>query len=1089
MMHEKISAAYAPPFGTGKVRQVMFPPGTTLGEMIATFGDVLPSDFAERGMIRVNDHEIDRAYWHKVKPKPESNDRPITVTFHYALQGGGDGGGAGKQIIGVVAALALTVATGGIAGGALATSGGLFAAGSFSAKVLAGAVGLAGALAISALTAPPAVKSGASSESNRQDDDRVASLSGNAVIEPGGTVPRVIGTHKAFPPVAGEPVIAIEGQDDILEAAFCLNGPHDLDDIRAGGSPIEDEDDIEVQTREGWEDDPQIDLFNRYGRTSGSSTELSRHQVQPENADRLADQADPLKSLPVWQGVPTRESPDEVWLRLHFQGLLFQDNANQLAVPFRVRIRKRGESSWVHLPEFHVAGYQTALFKTEIQIKWDADEPGLVAANPVPSADGVVAAFHTTFAQASPPRDAWTAHSYFDAGSGDDYLYRGNESSSGVRHVFLYSNRIEIYLDSATFPKGMYDIQVMRGYAFAWSSFSPSAYTLGGTVRDPFGYYLSGSTAIIGQTQSGILDKVSLARTTNIWNAPILPKPGFATIAIRARNKQIDSVSCVASGYVKDWSGSAWDNWTTTSNPAPHYRDVHIGRQNVDPLPEGLLDNDEILDWRTDCAAKGYTCDAVIDGQTIDEVRALIASCGYARPYQSELWGVIRDRDRSSDAIVQTFTPRTARGFSFEKAFARLPDGFRVQFRDSDLDYENNEIIVYRPDYDGGEDGMLESVSYGGLVTEAKVRARASFDLLQAELRSTFYRWEAPANAIVCRRGSLVALEHDTLDRHTGRALVKSVTLDDTEDFVTSFTVDSKLDIRNTPAMHDIADMLEVEDMLEVGARTAFAIRRTDGTITTHLTSAASDGETKTITPVVPLANHYTSGSFYDIAQGNPTIPEIAPGCLVYVGPHRSVHTRVIVTEMQAKDDLVFDMVGVDEAPSLWATLAFAEFSAVGTLSVSPIIVKYRSVAFAGEGSLDVMSTGATPRDVSFSAEGTLSIAPIANFVRAVSMDGLGSLTINSDLGTDRSVSFAATGALSVAPIRVKYRTVSFSAEGELLAAFNVAYQRAAAFSADGSLAVAPQKSINRSISMSGTGTLSATFARGFDSGFDAGFR
>ena len=143
---------------------------------------------------------------------------------------------------------------------------------------------------------------------------------------------------------------------------------------------------------------------------------------------------------------------------------------------------------------------------------------------------------------------------------------------------------------------------------------------------------------------------------------------------------------------------------------------------------------------------------------------AIVASCGYGQPYASEIWGVMVDRDTSAEAPIQLFTPRNSEGFSWRRAMPRLPDGLRVNFRDADLDYEPRQITVLRPG--GSPRGVLQQVDIEGLVHEDDIRARALYDLGQPVYRGTYYTLNAPAEAIICRRGSLVAVQHDLIERH-----------------------------------------------------------------------------------------------------------------------------------------------------------------------------------------------------------------------------------------------------------------------------------------------------------------------------------
>ncbi len=87
-------------------------------------------------VLEVNGEPVLRKQWRHTKIAANDNVRFVS----YPLGGQGS---TGKQIIGLVALVAVAALSAGIAGGALAT-GGLFAAGSTSAYIAAGAIGVGG---------------------------------------------------------------------------------------------------------------------------------------------------------------------------------------------------------------------------------------------------------------------------------------------------------------------------------------------------------------------------------------------------------------------------------------------------------------------------------------------------------------------------------------------------------------------------------------------------------------------------------------------------------------------------------------------------------------------------------------------------------------------------------------------------------------------------------------------------------------------------------------------------------------------------------------------------------------------------------
>src|SRR5262249_40651224 len=146
-----------------------------------------------------------------------------------------------------------------------------------------------------------------------------------------------------------------------------------------------------------------------------------------------------------------------------------------------------------------------------------------------------------------------------------------------------------------------------------------------------------------------------------------------------------------------------------------------------------------LVAWRTLCNSNSWTCDSIINDTRTQDVLSLLASCAYARPYQSDVYGVIVDNDRSGDAPIQVFSRRNCSNLRYERAFARVPAGFNVTYRDDSLDDDQAQVTVYQRDPTDSDLTLLESVSYDGLVDVAKVTKRAQFDLDQANLRSTFY--------------------------------------------------------------------------------------------------------------------------------------------------------------------------------------------------------------------------------------------------------------------------------------------------------------------------------------------------------------
>lgn len=489
----------------------------------------------------------------------------------------------------------------------------------------------------------------------------------------------------------------------------------------------------------------------------------------------------------------------------------------------------------------------------------------------------------------APNTDDWQADSYFDADAGGDhYISATNAGASDVTNIIMGENEAEFQLDRATFPPGIYEVEIRRGYAFKDSDYSPSTYRIGGSNRDPF-WFEGGGAERIFQTRKNLLDELTLVRSSSIWNDAPVKKGGVALIAIRARDTRIEKISALSSGYVRDWDGTGWTDWTTTDNPAPHIRDALTGLLNATPLPAQVIDDQSLVDFR----AAGWTCDAILEGTSVKEAAKILAGSGFAQLYQSEKFGVIRDRDRSADSPVQIFTPSNTSDFSWSRGFPKLPDGFRATFADIDSDYEARQII-----HPPGA-SRTEQVQIEGLVTEADVRERLQYDLDTAKYRSAFYSWNAASEAIKCRRGSPVGVVSDALSArvYTGRVADHDY---DASGNVAAVRLDNEADLTAEPTWADIDDLNDFQNMALIGATFGIAIRRKGEVASAHEITESARGP-EWVDLVTPAA--LTGLDYGDIAA---------------IGPLGQEYRRLLVTDMRPRSLTEWNITAVPEAPQLW---------------------------------------------------------------------------------------------------------------------------------------------------------------------------
>lgn len=876
-----VVAIWSEQFSVAPPAVAEFPAGLTIREMRDRFGYALPSGFDMLGEITVDNQIVPREMWSHVRVK--GDDR--VVRFHVPVRGGSNGGG--KQILATLGAIALTIATGGVAGGALAGLGariGLnLAAGSIGAYVAAGVVSIVGSNLLSRLTSAPT----RGNEDGGSESSRTASVSGN-ILQFGGALPRVYGERRVFPPFVAQPLVTFDGADEIVEAVIALAGPHRLQDIRVGSTNIDDMTGVDVELREGWPGDPELHLISRFGSTVTPNVELRGHVVQRESQQLLDATLDPSLSVPQPQRYTADRinglSPDEYQIQLAFpQGLGRPfDTSDPVRVPFRIRIRALG-GSWRNLPEVHFRSAELRILRATIRLVWSNE--GIRAPEISPRTGWVEARNFSPRQTTAPATTSWTAFSYFNTGSGDDYLTAGNIETTSVQHVYGDDSTLTFHLDPAVFPPGRYDIEIVRGCGFRDAVWSTVDYHISGNRRDLFQYF--GTVPTVAHTREGLADTVAITRCVTIWNKQPVAKSGCALIAVRARNVVLDNISVLAGGYVRDG-----DNWIVTSNPAMHLRDVYSSTLAMRRYDDTLIDDDDIAGFRAHCDEMGYEVNAVLAGSSFAEAVRIIAGCGYGQMRRSERIGVVWDRDTSEDAPVQMITPRNSADNEVRRSYRALPDGLRVRFDDADQEYDERSIIVYRPGI-LRDAGRYEEVRFEGVTTEAAARARAEYEMAVYERRSSVYSWRMPVEALLLRRGSLVAYSNDHISERHGYALV-------TAGGTTEITLDTIVPLINEVRPRAVTvPFRTVGRIRNLGLVSGVEIRRADGTV-----------DIADLTCVTGETDVLVFADALDVA-----VPE---GALIAVGPRDRVTTRLLVQDISWNGDEVATIEAVPEAPEIW---------------------------------------------------------------------------------------------------------------------------------------------------------------------------
>lgn len=762
----KVNLAIAPLPFSSKADYKEMPQGLSVGEML----DLIDINQVRAGMflvIHINGVYLPNDKIYNVYPNAGTH---VVVK---AVPHGGDGKNPLATILSIVVLIAAPYLTPIIAPG--------LAAGSIGAQLLTAGIGIVGRLAVNALIKPP--KPGQLSNGSSVRDSSTYSISGarnDARLF--GPVPQILGRHRCIPPYAMQPYTQISGNDQYLITRFAVSkGPAGLDTVYIGETEISLFEEAQLELLEGFDDDPESkiavnDVFelNISIKVERSSGRVIR-TTQPDTDYALID-----LTLP--------------------QGLIeFNDEGDKLSktVNYTIEYRAVGDVDWT-AGETNVsksAQTFTPAIGERVKVYTPFGVNGTEDRNTV---GGVYIDRSTGNATLTTIRSSFNPfigeqihESIIPPGA---YRVGGySRDPDGITTVtnsrLQSSNFVDPVNDFVLSVNGSNQIVIAAGEVILeFAITGRSAQTIRRSNRIDFPTNGQYEIAIFRQTADNTSTKIfnDLFWTSlkSVAYRQVITEPNVATVGARIRasnqlNGVIDTLNVVAYCIGKGWDRDAqiWRDNSFIDTPGELIRYVLQGPSAVRVLPDSRINLTSLEEFTEWCEDNNYTYNQYIDFSIgLGELLEQIASAGRGSiSYTDGKLGVIIDKPQPN--IIQHFTPRNSNNFKGTQIFAGKLHALRVRFPNEDMNFQQDERLVYNDGYNEENATEIEELELPGVTNPDQVWKLGRYYIAVNELRPATYTFETDLEHLVCTRGDRIKLSHDVPLFGSGYGRIKSLTL------------------------------------------------------------------------------------------------------------------------------------------------------------------------------------------------------------------------------------------------------------------------------------------------------------------------
>lgn len=732
------------------------------------------------------------------------------------------GGKNKKGIIGAILTIVVAVVAWYVAplfvGGSLGGMAGLTGTSAMIAQGVAAGLTMLGTMAISAMIGPPKAGLNGGTGAAGVGSTSAYTLTGQSnAARPYQACFVVYGMHKIMPALAANPNIDNMGTNSQIMAVYDFGlGYVNLYDIRIGETPAYNYAPQFFLHQNSYCQNLQYN-FNQIGYDQYSillnQNQWETLQTKPEtiyadldmNLPRGIYQATQYGAIPMtielyaeyrragtndpWQSVPidryyggsTRyKAPPPATIQVSMKWDYYEYNNDPGIVSGYREIRGPIDYNPATTPgqiQAWLSEWRAWRAKYEVDNPWNVNAP---PQNPINAAQPPViwemksGQFRDDIYYARyPDVAAWHAQApSFNTGWYHFTNYGGYEGRDPYEHLW-YENKVVVMEMLSTSP---YWIRVLYPFPYA------STWEVRIMRTDPS---LDGSDFSIGVATGGrISSQVNQAYIALMRSykpaAPLNVKKLHTMLEMNVRatdqlNGVVQNLSAVAVSVLQVTNNGVDFWWAETRNPAWIVLDILTSEKNPRPLSRSQVDWPAWIHLANVCDTPRYwniagnvfyearfMCDIVVDTFTNvkDLVESILSGCHASLSISTAgLWTVLVDEEKSTPR--QLITPANSWGFSGARTFSDYPHALRVSFLNRNLNWVQDEVIVYYDGYNASNATKFENLDTYGITDYQHAWAYGRYMLAQGIQRSELFTISMDIENLVVQRGDRVEVAYD----------------------------------------------------------------------------------------------------------------------------------------------------------------------------------------------------------------------------------------------------------------------------------------------------------------------------------------